>query len=168
MTMMDDRPAHWFQPAGEISRKDMVLNGLAEFAPLEPGTVIRYVDIAGWIGEEFPRRAGEFGERSYDPMGAVADYLLAARGVLLLNVENVGYRVANDSEKVEHAERFGYSAAIARMQYGNRVLNSVDRSKVSPAQAAMAEFMVREMTEEQRVMSRKLRAERERARRWES
>ena len=30
----------------------------------------------------------------------------------------------------------------------------------------MAEFMVREMTEEQRVMSRKLRAERERARRW--
>ena len=64
---------------------------------------------------------------------AVGDYLLAARGVLLLNVENVGYRVANDSEKVEHAERFGYSAAIARMQYGNRVLNSVDRSKVSPA-----------------------------------
>lgn len=54
------------------------------------------------------------------------------------------------------------------MQYGNRVLNSVDRSKVSPAQAAMAEFMVREMTEEQRVMSRKLRAERERSRRWES
>lgn len=168
MTMQDDRPAHWFQPAGDVSRKDMVLNGLADFAPLEPGSLITYGDIAGWIGEEFPRRAGEYGERSYDPMGAVGDYLLATRGVLLLNVENVGYRVASDAEKVEHAERYGYSAAIGKMRYGNQVLNSVDRSKVSPAQAAMTEFMIREMTEEQRVMSRKLREERKRAQRWDS
>lgn len=164
--MTDQRP--WFQPKGDLSLKDMVIAGLEEFPPLEPGTVITYRDISRWLGEEFPRRVGEYGERSYEPMSAVGDYLLASRGVLLLNVEGVGYKAASDAEKVEYAERFGYLAALQRMRHGNRVLNSVDRSKVSAAQAELAEFMVREMTEEQRVMRAKLRDEHKRARRWES
>lgn len=164
--MTDER--RWFEPKGDLSLKDMVLAGLEEFPPLEPGTVIAYQDIARWLGEEFPRRVGEYGERSYEPMSAVGDYLLNVRGVLLLNVEGVGYKAANDSEKVEHAERWGYLSALQRMKYGNAVLNSVDRSKVTPAQAELAEFMAREMTEEQRVMRAKLRDEHKRATRWES
>ena len=85
-----------------------------------------------------------------------------------LTLIGVGYKAANDSEKVEHAERWGYLSALQRMKYGNAVLNSVDRSKVTPAQAELAEFMAREMTEEQRVMRAKLRDEHKRATRWES
>ena len=166
MTMTDERS--WFQPKGELSMREMVLAGIEGLPPLEPGSVITYRDIAGWLGEEFPRRVGEYGERSYEPMSAVGDFLLATRGVLLLNVEGVGYKAASDSEKVEHAERFGYLAALQRMKYGNAVLNSVDRSKVSPAQAELTEFMVRDLTEEQRVMRAKLRAEHRRADRWGS
>lgn len=159
---------NWFQPKGDKSLKDMVVDGLRELPPLEPGSVITYRDISRWIGEEFPRRVGEYGERSYEPMSAVGDFLLATRGVLLLNVEGVGYKAASDAEKVEYAERFGYLAALQCMKRGNAVLNSVDRSKVSPAQAELTEFMVREMTEEQRVMRARLRAEHKRAGRWES
>lgn len=165
MTMAEDRL--WFQPKGDMSMKDMVLAGIAEMPPLEPGTVITYRDIAGWLGEDFPRRVGEYGERSYDPMSAVADHLLTSKGVLLLNVEGTGYKVATDSEKVDHAERWGYLSALQRMKYGNAVLNSVDRTKVTSAQAELAEFMRRELTEEQRVMRAKLRAEHKRAHRWD-
>lgn len=164
MTALDAR--RFFQPKGEVSRKDMVLAGLAARPPLEPGSLITYQEIGGWLGEEFPRWT-DFG-RAYDPMDEVKDHLLKARGVLLLNVENAGYKVASDTEKVGHAERFGYLAALQRMEYGNAVLGWVDRSKVSHAEALLTEFMIREMTEEQRVMTRKLRDEHKRARRWAS
>lgn len=164
MTVTDWQP---FTPKGDKSLKDMVLEGLRdEFPPLEPGAVIRYEDIAAWIGDSFPRQTGEYGERSYAPMPEVKDHLLKARGVLLLNVEGVGYKVADDSEKVAHAEREGYLSALSRMRYGNVVLGAVDRSKVSAADAALAEFMAKEMTEEQRVMRAKLRAQHKHDTRW--
>ena len=154
-----------FEPKGERSMRDLVLMGIGDLPPLEPGTTITYAQIAEWIGEPFPRRVGEYGERSYEPMGSVADHLLAARGVLLLNVESTGYRVASDEEKYAHGERWGYLAAIAKMEYGRRVLDSIDRRKLTASHAGMVEFMLREMTEEQRVMREKLRAERKRAER---
>lgn len=153
----------YFEPKGERSLREMVLAGLEDFPPLEAGTVITYDQISEWLGEDFPRRIGDYGERSYEPMSSVGDHLLAAKGVLLLNVESVGYRVANDAEKVAHAERWGYLAALTKMRYGNAILNSVDRRNVSSSQAALADFMQRELVEEQRVMRAKLRAEHKRA-----
>lgn len=165
MTVVENA-RQYFQPKNDVSRKDMVLAGLACRAPLEPGSVVTYQEIGEWLGEEFPRWT-DFG-RAYDPMDEVKDHLLKARGVLLLNVETMGYKAATDAEKVEHAERFGYLASLQRMRYGNVVLGSVDRSKVSHTQAELTAFMIREMTEEQRVMRAKLRDEHKRARRWVS
>lgn len=164
---MTDRQSKYFGPKdGESSLRDKVLDGIRALPPLEQGTVITYGMIAEWIGEPFPRRVGEFGERSYAPMVPAVRDVLLTRGVFLLNVEGDGYKVATDAERIEWAERNGYLAAMETMQYAVRVLGTVDRSRVTDRERSIAGFLEIEMREEQRVMREKLKAASKEAARW--
>lgn len=167
MTMVE-RERGYFEPKDEISMRDKVLAGIATLPPLEVGSVISYDLISEWLDEPFPRfLPGEYGGRSYQPMDLVRANLLKHFGVLLLNVENTGYRVASDEEKVLHAERWGYLAAMEKMSYGRLVLSTVNKAHLSAARVDFVDFMATELDQEQRVMREKIRSERLKAAKYE-
>ena len=159
-------PRNWFEPAGEISLKNMVLAGIDKLGPLEPGTIISHSDITEWLGEPFPRRLGEFGERSYQPMGDVRMVLLKTQGVWLRSLQNTGYVVATPTEMVEDAERICYQGAIEKMTLGTLLLDAVDRRQVDHRRADLANFMEAEMRDDARVMRHKLQAQHRNSKRF--
>lgn len=157
-----------FEPIGEQSRRAMIHEGICDLH-LEPGTVITYDMIGDWLGEEFPLAAtsgqGRYLVPSYEPMGLVKRDLLKLKGVLLLSVANVGYRVASDAEKVAEAED-AYRRAFADLRHAGAVARTVRRDRVDAIDAERARALERDAGDDSRVLNAKARERAKAARRW--
>lgn len=151
------------------SRRDLVHAGLAKFPPLEVGTLITFEQIAEWIGEPFPLirfRPDGVGTLSYDPMDDVKSDLLDA-GIVLVAVDNVGYRVITHGEAVLLSEAT-VTQAVRRLGLARRIASTVDSRQVTHAEATRAEAVQRDAQEQLRVIRAQQRHRARMAKAWES
>lgn len=154
-----------FQPNGDISMRDMIHQGLATLRPLEPGTLITHDMIAEWLGEPFPRH-NSYGERVYQPMDDIKEDLLRQQGVLLLPVDNTGYRVATDSEKVHYAQRRGLNRAMDALAHASHVLRATRPDRLTAAERNLRDNLETETLLAGRELRMKLRAIRKEQEKW--
>lgn len=150
------------------SRRDLVHAGLNKLPPLEVGTLITFDQIAGWIGEPFPIirfRADGVGTLSYEPMDDVKSDLLDA-GIVLVAVDNVGYRVVTHGEALLLAEGTVTQAA-RRLGLARRIASTVDARQVSHAEAVRAEAVQRDAQEQLRVIRAQQRHRARQAKAWD-
>ena len=157
-----------FEPLGEQSRRAMVHDGLGEMY-LEPGSIITHEMISDWLGEPFPIprvvRGGEFVVPHYGPMDEVKVDLLRQRGLLLMPVPNIGWRVASDAEMVEEAEG-AWRKAVELLGRSSLIARHVRSSRVTPADAERVKAIQRDVLEEKRVLNAKARQRAEAASKW--
>lgn len=169
MTMSEERKP--FEPLGEKGLDKLVLDGLRDFAPLEPGTLIPYEQIAEWTGRPFPYPAASrrgYVVEKFDPMGKVKMALLDQQNVLIeADPEAAAYRVLTDEEMVRAAEK-EWNRSSAGLRFSALIAKSANPERLSWADRHEAEDLVRDAQEQARVLGKQMQAIRKKRKMWET
>lgn len=169
MTMVEERAP--FEPIGEIGRSKMIIEGIASLPPLEANTVITYEMISNWLGQSFPIprvrcfRGEEFVVPDYSAMDDVRKHMIERRQILLVAEPNLGWRVATDEEKAIEAEALWLKAEEV-LKRSSIVARSVNRSRISAAQAAGLDDLQEDVRRGRLLISERARARAEKIRKF--